>query len=74
VREGLECQKPDIDGRKTRWKKRQANLETDLGIPNRYEGSASASRAQDNGQGGSDERFAGGLFDLLLGEFGVKFR
>lgn len=61
MREGLECRKPDIDGRKTRWKKARTSLESGVELPGSLgEGS---NREHRPGQGDF-----GGLFDLLPGE------
>jgi hypothetical protein len=71
VREGLECRKPDIDGRKTRWKKGRTSFDTNMDYSAGLEKGSSGVECRGSGQGDSGPHHSGGIFDLLMGEHDV---
>lgn len=71
VREGLECRRPDIDGRKIRWQKGKVTSESDTGSIGQQDGGLEGS-----GQGLTtmnrefdiDGTYLDSLFDLIMGK------
>ena len=68
MRDGLECRRPDIDGRKTRWKKGQPGLERELDSTGGFVGQSGEVVPRVTEQGNLEGHYTGGLLDLLMGE------
>jgi hypothetical protein len=72
LREGLECRKPDIDGRKTRWKRGRADSDSNVNFSASLEGASSRPEAGEAGQGDFRRQHSEDLFNTLMGEHGMQ--